>query len=270
MYATSASASPSDLGVGSSEDRVHVGTSGWNYPWWRGPLYPPGLPRREWLSHYATVFSCVEINASFYRLPSEATFRSWAARVPPGFAFAVKGSRYVTHFKRLLDAEKSVLLLTDRARLLAEHLGPILWQLRPDMRLDLPRLDTFLAVLPPDLQHVLEPRHPSWFTDDVRARCAEAGVALASWDLLGQRQIEPPTAPFVYVRFHGASARYGGAYTARALRPWVTELRRWRDDGRTLWLFFNNDAEGHAVTDARRLRALLGEPHSQTGVHDAS
>jgi uncharacterized protein YecE (DUF72 family) len=239
------------------EDRLQIGTSGWTYPSWRGPFYPPGLPQRRWLAYYASAFTCVEINGSFYGLPKETTFRSWGEAVPAGFSFAVKGSRYVTHFKRLRDARDSVALVTGRARALGEHLGPILWQLRPDMEVDLARLDGFLDVLPADLKHVLEPRHPSWFVEAVEGRCAEAGVALASWEMLGHEQISAPTAPFVYVRFHGLTAKYGGSYGEAALAPWARRCREWLDDGREVWAFFNNDIDGHAIADARRLRTLI-------------
>ena len=124
---------------------LRIGTSGWTYASWRGRLYPQDLPQRRWLAHYAERFDCVEINGSFYRLPEEHTFRKWAETVSAGFRFAVKGSRYVTHFKRLRDVEESVARVVDRARALGDRLGPILWQLRPDTAVDLPRLDPPLA-----------------------------------------------------------------------------------------------------------------------------
>lgn len=258
--------------AGMQDERLHIGTSGWTYRHWRGGFYPTGVPQRLWLAHYTSVFRCVEINGSFYGLPKEETFRGWGEQVPPGFRFAVKGSRHVTHYKRLKDVEESVLRVTDRARALGEHLGPILWQLRPDMAVDLPRLESFLAVLPSDLSHVLEPRHPSWFDDAVRERCREAGVALASYEMLGHEEVGPLTAPFVYVRFHGLTSKYGGSYGDDALRPWAARCREWLDDGREVWAFFNNDIGGHAVFDARRLLSMVegGPAHSQTGVQEAS
>lgn len=236
----------------------HVGTSGWVYASWRGRFYPDRLAQRRWLGHYASVFDCVEVNGSFYRLPEEATFRRWGESVPDGFRFAVKGSRYVTHFQRLMHAADSVARVTSRARALGDRLGPILWQLRPDMPLDLQRLDGFLAVLPRDLQHVLEPRHESWFVEPVRKRLFEANVALCAWEMLGVERAPEPTADLAYVRFHGNTAKYGGTYPAEVLAPWVDRLRAWRDEGREVWAFFNNDVDGHAVEDAHRLRDLLG------------
>lgn len=236
---------------------LHVGTSGWVYASWRGRLYPPALAQRRWLAHYATVFSCVEVNGSFYRLPEESTFARWAETVPDGFRFAVKASRYVTHFQRLLNAGESVARVTGRARALGHKLGPILWQLRPDMALDLARLDGFLAVLPRDLRHVIEPRHESWFVEPVRERLIAAGVGICSWEMLGVERLPEPTAGFAYVRFHGATAKYGGTYTEELLRPWADRIRAWADDGREVWAFFNNDIDGHAVEDAQTLERML-------------
>lgn len=236
----------------------HVGTSGWTYASWRGRFYPETLAQRRWLAHYASAFDCVEVNGSFYRLPQEATFRTWAETVPDGFRFAVKGSRYVTHFQRLSNAADSVERLTGRARALGDHLGPILWQLRPDMAVDLERLDGFLAVLPSDLQHVVEPRHASWFVEPVRERLAEANVGICAWERLGQEQVPEPTASFAYVRFHGPTAKYGGTYVEELLAPWVERMRAWHAAGRDVWAFFNNDIDGHAISDAQRLRGMLG------------
>jgi uncharacterized protein YecE (DUF72 family) len=232
----------------------HVGTSGWVYRSWRGRFYPEGVAQRRWLAHYATVFDCVEVNGSFYRLPEEATFRRWAESVPDGFRFAVKGSRYVTHFQRLSNAADSVERVTSRARALGDRLGPILWQLRPDMRMDLERLDGFLAVLPPDLRHVLEPRHESWFVEPVRERLIEANVAICAWEMLGVERAPEPTADLAYVRFHGNTRKYGGAYPDEVLADWAERMRGW---DREVWAFFNNDIDGHAVEDAQRLRAML-------------
>ena len=238
---------------------LRIGTSGWTYASWRGRLYPQDLPYGAGSRTTPSSSTASRSTGSFYRLPEEATFRKWGETVPEGFRFAVKGSRYVTHFKRLRDVEESVALVVDRARALGERLGPVLWQLRPDTAVDLPRLDGFLAVLPPDVRHVLETRHPSWSDRRRRVRrCTEAGVALASWEMLGEERDLTPTAPFVYVRFHGSTARYGGRYPEAVLEAWVSRIRAWRDDGREIWAFFNNDIDGHAVEDARRLRDLVG------------
>ena len=236
---------------------LRVGTSGWVYKSWRGRLYPQDLAQRRWLAHYASVFDCVEVNGSFYRLPEESTFRRWGEAVPDGFRFAVKGSRYVTHFQRLRNAADSVERVTGRARALGDRLGPMLWQLRPDMRLDLGRLDEFLAVLPRDLRHVIEPRHETWFVEPVRERLIEANVAICAWEMLGLERAPEPTADLAYVRFHGTTATYGGTYGEELLAPWVDRMRRWQDEGRDVWAFFNNDIDGHAVEDALRLRRML-------------
>jgi uncharacterized protein YecE (DUF72 family) len=238
---------------------LFIGTSGWTYPSWRGRVYPQGVPRRSWLAYYASLFPTVEVNGSFYGLPQASTFQSWAEQVPEGFRFAVKGSRNVTHFKKLVDVEDSVELFLDRARELGDKLGPILWQLPPSLRFELGRLDAFLATLPRGLTHVLEARHPSWKDDRARQALADANVAIACWDMLGETWVEQPTSPHCYLRFHGITSKYGGTYTEEDLRPWVAHMERWLADGRTCWAFFNNDIDGFAVEDGHRLKAMLGQ-----------
>lgn len=248
-------------------ERLRIGTSGWVYRDWRGRFYPEKLAGKRWLAYYAERFDCVELNGSFYRLPTHDAFRKWAATVPDTFRFAVKGSQFVTHWKRLMNSETSVALLMDRVHLLGERLGPVLWQLRPDHRVDVPRLRAFFDVLPDQIagetgpvavRYAFEPRHPSWYCDEVYALCEERGVAVVLWHMLEEETPIVATAPFVYVRFHGTTRKYGGAYGEAGLRIWAERARMWLDEGREVWAFFNNDIEGHAVADAATLRGLLG------------
>ncbi len=171
-----------------------VGTSGWQYKDWRGVLYPPGLPVRLWLEEYAAAFPTVEVNNAFYRLPSRETFASWRERTPPGFVAAVKASRYLTHVKRLRDPEEPVERLMSRATALGDRLGPVLLQLPPTLQADPALLDACLRCFPESTRVAVEPRHPSWWTPDVRAVLESRGAALCWADILS-RPVTPCGAP---------------------------------------------------------------------------
>lgn len=240
-----------------SGGRVHVGTSGWTYKHWRGVFYPEDVPQRRWLEHYQQHFSTVELNATFYRLPQEQTFRRWAERSPDGFRFAVKGSRLITHLKRLRDAEDAASTFLARARLLGEHLGPLLWQLPPSLARDAGLLRDFMGLLPYDLTHAFEFRHPSWFADATYDLLRERNCAFCMYQLQSDETPVLATAKCVYIRFHGTASKYGGRYPDAALRLWAERIGGFLDDGREVWAYFNNDAGGHAVADARRLRAAV-------------
>lgn len=241
---------------------VRVGTSGWQYRDWAGAFYPEGLPQKRWFEHYATVFSTVEINASFYRLPRETTVESWRERAPDGFCFAVKGSRYLTHNKKLNDPEAPIATITGRIGPLGPTLGSWLWQLPPNLHKDLPRLERFLGALP-GANHAVEFRHTSWYDDEVEDVLRRHGVA---WVWLSDRQMPhrtPITAPFVYLRFHGLSAdedqRYRWDYSEAELEPWADRLRAAAADGRDGWAYFNNDFAAIAPRNALTLIAMLGD-----------
>jgi uncharacterized protein YecE (DUF72 family) len=243
--------------------RVLVGTSGYVYRHWRGRFYPLDLPARGWLGFYAAHFPTVELNSPFYRLPAAETFAAWRAAVPPDFVFAVKASRFLTHIRRLRDADEPVQRLLERARHLGPALGPVLFQLPGRFHADLDRLDGLLRALEaqrivPGLRAVLEVRHPSWLGAPVLQRLRDAGVALClgDWRELPVRDLL--TAPFVYVRRHGAGRRYGGRYPDAALAEDAADIRRWVRGGRDVYVYFNNDERAHAVAGARRLAALAG------------
>jgi len=239
--------------------RIRIGCSGWEYAHWRGDFYAADLPRRAWLDRYAEVFDTVELNNSFYRLPSAEAFAAWAQRVPEGFAMAVKASRYLTHLKRLRDPEEPVERLWTRALRLGDHLGPMLYQLPPRWTRNRDRLATFLAALPPIRDQAIEFRDPSWYAQEIYDLLAERQIALCLHDMTGAATRREPIGPFVYVRFHGSGARYGGRYPSQSLARWADDLARWADEGRPAWVYFNNDGGGHAPRDAVRLRDLLGE-----------
>jgi uncharacterized protein YecE (DUF72 family) len=183
---------------------VRVGCSGWNYKHWRERVYPKGLPARRWLEHYASLFDTVEVNATFYRLPTRSAVANWVAQSPPGFVFTVKASRYLTHIKRLTDLGGGLARFYERIEPLVESpkLGPVLWQLPENFHRNDDRLADALAALPPG-RHCFEFRHASWFADDVYALLRERGVALVIGDTPKRPfQTLELTAKWTFVRFH--------------------------------------------------------------------
>ena len=241
---------------------IFVGCSGWQYRHWRGDFYPAGLPIARWFGHYASHFDTVEINNTFYRLPAADVFRAWRAAAPPGFTFAVKASRFLTHMKKLKEPEAPLDLLFSRAKELGPTLGPVLYQLPPRWPLNLERLEHFLAALPRRRHHVLEFREPSWYSDEVFRLLERHRVALCLHDMQGSASGQVDVGPFVYVRFHGTE-RYSGSYSDERLARWAEWLRARRAEGKAIYAYFNNDVGGHAPRDAVRLRAMLGEREPQ-------
>jgi len=239
-----------------------IGTSGYVYPHWRkGVFYPAGLPARRELAWYAEHFPTVELNNPFYRMPEPATVERWRDAVPPGFVFAVKASRFITHTLRLRDSEPPLAQLEARVALLGEKRGPTLFQLPPTFPLDLPRLDRFVALLDPARRWVMEFRHPSWHQPEVYDTLGRRAVALC---IPIGGPVFPDlvvTAPFVYLRFHAGRAP-GGGFEAEALREWAGRLRGVLRSGLDAYVYFNNDRDGHAVRDAQSLTELLGPGRS--------
>jgi uncharacterized protein YecE (DUF72 family) len=235
-----------------------VGTSGWQYRDWRGRLYPHGLPQRRWLEHYAQRFATVELNNAFYRLPERATFEAWQARTPAGFVVAVKASRYLTHIKRLRDPDEPVARLLDHARGLGPRLGPVLLQLPPSLRVDIPLLDRCLSCFPADIRVAVEPRHRSWWTPAVAETLTAHSAALCWADRRG-RPVTPlwRTAGWGYLRMHEGVSTPRPRYGVRALRSWAQRIAGcWPDDA-DVYVYFNNDPGGAAVEDATAFAAAV-------------
>lgn len=235
---------------------MRVGTSGWVYAEWRGDFYPEGVPQRRWLEHYAGVFDTVEVNNAFYRLPRRETFEQWASVLPSGFTVAVKASRYLTHIKRLRDPAEPVARLLSVASGLGSKLGPVLLQLPPTLRADAGLLDGCLACFPRDVRVAVEPRHDSWWTDDVR-RVLENRAAALAWADRRSRPVTPlwQTTGWGYLRLHEGAARPWPSYGDTALRSWVTRLSVFDE----AYAYFNNDQRGAAPRDAIRLRRRTGK-----------
>jgi uncharacterized protein YecE (DUF72 family) len=237
---------------------IHVGCSGWVYRHWKGGFYPADLPQKRWFAHYSDAFDTVEINASFYRLPLASTFEAWRDKAPPGFRYAVKANRFLTHMKKLLDCEAPLAEFIGLARRLGPALGPILYQLPPSLHKDPARLDAFLARLPGDLEHVVEFRHASWYDEEVRALLDGRDVGFVAHDLVGLASPRWASGRTAYVRFHGTGGKYRGRYSDAQMEDWAGWLLEQQAAGRSAWAFFNNDIGGDAIEDARNLCRLVG------------
>jgi uncharacterized protein YecE (DUF72 family) len=237
---------------------IRIGTSGYVYPHWRkGVFYPLGLPARHELAYYAGRFRTVELNNPFYRLPTPEMFLRWRDGTPNDFEFAVKASRYITHIKRLRDVGDELALFMERASLLGPKLGPVLFQLPPTQRMDIPRLRDFLALLDPSLRWVVEFRHPSWHTGETYQALAERGVALCIPIGSGLEPDRITTAPFTYIRMHRGQEPAGG-FTEAELKSYAGRIRGLVASGKQVYTYFNNDWEGFALRDAFTLERLLG------------
>ena len=237
---------------------IYIGTSGWNYPHWTGLFYPERMTTHEQLAYYARHFRTVEINRSFYRLPDRGQFAVWAEVTAgvPGFVFAVKGSRYLTHMRKLREPEEAIMRLLDAASGLGDQLGPVLFQLPPRWRANLDRLRTFLALLPANRRYVIELRDASWYADDVLAVLDEYGCALAvavGGPLPTPVEMRAP-GPFGYIRFHNGLS--GPGLTDGELAFWADRIAT-ESAARDVYVYFNNDIGGYAIHDARTLRAML-------------
>ena len=227
-----------------------IGTSGWNYDAWKGHFYPEDLPKAKRLTYYAERFSSVEINSTFYRIPDATTFERWSAETPPKVRFAVKASQRITHRARLREAGDTVTFFAERARVLGDKLGPVLYQLPPNLKKDVPRLQAFLSQLPAEQSAAFEFRHESWFDDELSAALSTAGAALCVAD---SDDLEVPlvaTASFGYLRLRKAD------YDSRALDRWATQIQNagWSE----VFVYFKHEDEARGTRLAEDLRTRLG------------
>lgn len=239
---------------------LRIGTSGWHYMHWVGPFYPANTRAEDFLPYYAARFNTVEINSTFYGLPSEETVTAWRERTPEDFVFACKASRYITHMKKLKDPDASTERFLAAVAPLGRKLGPILFQLPPRWHANVDRLDRFLARLPTGLRFAFEFRDETWFNDAVYdvLRCYSA--ALCAYEIAGHAAPLIATAGFDYVRLHGPGEAYQGRYPDEALDTWAKRIDAWLAAGHDVYCYFDNDQLGYASADAVRLRDRLTTP----------
>jgi uncharacterized protein YecE (DUF72 family) len=235
----------------------YIGTSGWHYEDWKDIFYPVDLPKSKWLEFYAGRFLTVELNNSFYHLPSEKAFINWREASPEGFIFAVKVSRFITHVKRLKDAEEPLQNFLERADLLVDKLGPLLYQLPPNMKRNDERLESFLSILPGQYRHVFEFRHESWFDDAVLKVLMRYNAGFCVFDMPDLTSPVMATADFAYVRFHGSAGLYSSSYSDKELADWSKKITELGEKLKAVYVYFNNDVYCYAITNARTLTSFL-------------
>jgi uncharacterized protein YecE (DUF72 family) len=244
--------------------RVLTGTSGWMYRGWREHLYAD-IPMRRWLEIAARTFDTLEINGSFYTQLAPSTYERFRTETPLGFRFAVKGHRFVTHYKRLVNCRDSVVRLRDQASHLGDKLAAVVWQLPSNFAINPRRLDAFVLALHEwPVRHAIELRHASWFTAAVAGQLRDAGIAICLSDAPDFPMWREISADFVYVRLHGHTRKYASSYSTRSLRRWAADAAGWRARKLDVFVYFDNDAEGHAVRNALTFTKLIGDPASNS------
>jgi len=236
---------------------IYIGTSGWHYPSWVGPFYPSEMPAKEFLPYYASHFTTVEINNTFYHLPSASTLENWLAQTPKGFLFTCKCSRFITHMKKLKDPKESIGRFFVTAKVLQEKLGPILFQLPPHWKINARRLEEFLKALPKDFSYTFEFRDESWFDERIYHLLTANNAAFCLYNLAGNWSPEIITADFVYIRLHGPGDSYKGRYPRTRLRSWANKCLHWAKSGKDVYCYFDNDEQGFAPINALALNNLI-------------
>jgi uncharacterized protein YecE (DUF72 family) len=237
---------------------MYIGCSGFTYPHWRGVFYPEKLPQTRWFDYYCSVFSTVELNVTFYRLLKPETFERWNRNSPDGFTFSVKGSRFITHVKRLDAPEEPLERFFEGVLRLGEKLRVVLWQFPPGFARDTARLKRFLVSLKAyPVRNALEFRNESWLTDEITGLCSEAGAALCMADWPSFVSDPPLTSDFIYLRRHGRSGSYAGRYSPEELNSDALKVRRFLERGVDVHIYFNNDACGYAAENARELLGIM-------------
>jgi len=237
---------------------IRIGTSGYHYKHWVGTFYPPKTPPSKMLEYYVQHFDTLELNNSFYRLPTIEAFESWRDATPENFVFAVKASRFITHNKKLKDPENAIDNILPRAEHLGKKLGPVLFQLPPKWRVNLERLEGLLEILPREHRYAFEFRELSWMTPDVNRLLERYNAAFCIYELAGYHSPFTLTADFAYVRLHGPEAgKYQGRYSKAQLREWARRIEHWSAKLKAVYIYFDNDQAGYAAQNALELRQMV-------------
>jgi uncharacterized protein YecE (DUF72 family) len=238
---------------------IYIGCSGWHYLHWRSQFYPAEAKPVDFLSLYLKHFDTVEINNSFYRLPSPSTLMNWKNTVPSDFKFSVKASRFITHNKKLKDSADSFALFFNRIALLGDSLGPILFQLSPQWKYNGERLKEFLSQLPLGNKYVFEFRNHDWMREEAFVLLQKYQATFCIHDMAGSQTPEILTSKTAYVRFHGPKGTYEGGYSGAILKHWAYKIIEWRKNNIQSYIYFNNDIGGFAPKDALRLKRLIND-----------
>lgn len=239
-------------------ERVYIGTSGWSYKSWEKAFYPKEVPKSRQLEYYATRFPTVEINNTFYRLPTLNAVRGWRDKAPTGFVYAVKGSRFITHMKKLANLNGAVDRYFERIEALKKRTGVVLWQLPPFLSKDGARLDRFLKALPKGYRYAVEFRHPSWMREETFSILQQHHTAHVSVSSKGMPLNLSVTTDFLYIRFHGLEGGAAHDYTPKELKPWAEHIRENSKDRKPVYAYFNNDVNVRAPENAKMLMEMVG------------
>ena len=237
--------------------RYFIGTSGWHYDDWRGRFYPGKWPKSRWLEFYTRYFPTVELNNTFYRLPSEKAVANWYNISPPGFIFSIKVSSFITHIKKIQNTSEALSNFMSRTSFLNEKRGPLLYQLPPGMHRDDEVLTGFLKNLPDGYKHVVEFRHKSWLTDSVFELLRKYNAGLCVFDMPDLSCPLMATADFAYIRFHGRDSLYSSCYTDNELADWANRIAGLSVNLESVYIYFNNDVAGYALKNAVTIRGYL-------------
>jgi uncharacterized protein YecE (DUF72 family) len=241
----------------SRRGEVRIGTSGWHYKHWVGTFYPPKTPASKMLAYYYQHFDTVELNNTFYRLPPVSGLEVWRDSTPDNFVLAAKGSRFLTHMKKLKDPEPGLARFFERIDVLGEKLGPILFQLPPHWQVDRERFQTFVAALPSGYRYAFEFRNATWDNEEIYRILRDRNIGYCIFDLAGAHSPSLVTASFAYVRLHGPGGKYQGSYSDSVLSGWAERILKWRAELDAIYLYFDNDEAGYAAKDALRLKSLV-------------
>lgn len=237
---------------------LRIGCSGFNYWYWKGRFYPEDLPQSKWLQYYAKFFNTVELNVTFYRLPLSKTFERWYKETPEDFLFSLKGSRFITHVKRLIEPEEPLGLFFERAQVLGKKFEVALWQFSPGFKLDVERLHRFLELLKGyNIRNTLEFRHESWIIEEVIELCRKYNVSLCMADWPEFIDDLPITSDFVYIRRHGEGGSYSTCYSEEELKKDAKRIKKYLKEGKDVFIYFNNDYNAYAVKNAQQLKSMI-------------
>jgi uncharacterized protein YecE (DUF72 family) len=239
--------------------KILIGTSGWHYKHWKKVFYPENVKEADQFGYYCQKFETVEINNSFYRLPTLSTFTDWRKQAPARFLFAVKGSRFITHMKKLNVDKQIIQQFMTRASRLKEKLGPILFQLPPHWKINTQRFADFLARLPKTYQYTFEFRNPTWYADEIYTLLQQYNCAFCIYELAGHQSPMKVTADFVYIRLHGPGNKYQGSYPDSTLKKWAARCIEWQQAKKQVYIYFDNDQAAYAAFNALRLMELVNK-----------
>ncbi len=243
--------------------KIHIGTSGWSYKHWKDIYYPPKLATAKWLSFYAKTFSTTEINASFYRLPTQETVLKWMAQVPKDFVFCPKMSRYLTHMKKLKEPEEPLERFFNIFEPMKKNMGPVLIQLPPFLKFNFETANHFYQLLHRnyrEYEFVMEVRHDTWLQEESLGLMAKYNIGFVisqSGDQFPYSELV--TAKNIYIRFHGPRELYASSYSDEMLNEFAKKFKNWIKEGHELWIYFNNDVHGYAIADAQRLMEIMAK-----------